>query len=68
MFRSGLKSQGKFLVKMITLTLQLANQEEKFIETMVKLAEVHNARGVKAIECNHRLFNSLFSFFDVGVV
>lgn len=50
MFRSGLKSQGKFLVKMITMTLQLANQDEQFTEVMTKLAQVHNARGVKAIE------------------
>jgi hypothetical protein len=51
MFSAGLKSQGKFLVKMMSLTLNIANQDDMFDETMVKLAEVHNDRGVKAIEC-----------------
>lgn len=50
MFASGMKTQGKFLVGMIQLSLnQLANPE-KFNGTLVKLAEVHNERGVKAVE------------------
>jgi hypothetical protein len=51
MFKSGLKSQGKFLVKMVSLALSLINKDDEFIETMRKLAEVHNERGVKAVEC-----------------
>ena len=62
MFRSGLKSQGKFLVKMMTMTLQLANQEQKFMEAMLKLAEVHNGRGVKAIECNIIYYSGLNNY------
>jgi len=50
MFSAGLKSQGKFLVKMMSLTLNLADQQDKFDEAMVKLAEVHNDRGIKAVE------------------
>lgn len=50
MFSSGLKSQGKFLVKMVSLALSLFDQDEKFREILVKLAEVHNERGVKAVE------------------
>ena len=63
MFRSGLKSQGKFLVQMMTMTLQLANQEQKFMEAMLKLAEVHNNRGVKAIECKELFLKQFFQFF-----
>lgn len=44
------KSQGKFLVKMISLSLSEANDADKFERTLVKLAEVHNERGVKAVE------------------
>jgi hypothetical protein len=52
MFSAGLKSQGKFLVKMMSMTLSLiGDKEDKFNEVMVKLAEVHNDRGVKAVEC-----------------
>ena len=51
MFKAGLKSQGKFLVKMISMSLTILLDKEKFVETMTKLAEVHNNRGVKAIEC-----------------
>ena len=51
MFSAGLKSQGKFLVKMMSLTLSLADKEAEFDEAMHKLAEVHNQRGIKALEC-----------------
>eukprot|EP01038_Epipyxis_sp_PR26KG_P005052 gene5052-7053_t len=50
LFKNGIKSQGKFLVKMITLSLSELNDFEKFEKTLVKLAEIHNERGVKAIE------------------
>lgn len=46
-----MKSQGKFLVKMISLSLSEMSDAEKFEKTLVKLAEIHNERGVKAVEC-----------------
>ena len=51
MFKSGLKSQGKFLVKMISMAVSLINEPVKFQQTLIKLTETHNERGVKAIEC-----------------
>jgi len=50
MFKSGMKSQGKFLVKMISLSISLLDDTEKFNQTLTKLTEVHNDRGVKAVE------------------
>lgn len=46
-----LTSQGKFLVKMITLSLTELSDPGKFESILVRLAEVHNHRGVKAVEC-----------------
>jgi hypothetical protein len=60
MFSAELKVQGKFLVRMMSLTLSTADQDDKFEETMVRLAEVHNDRGVKAIECKF----SVTTFFS----
>jgi hemoglobin-like flavoprotein len=45
------KSQGKFLVKMISLSLSEHADVVKYEKTLIKLAEIHNERGVKAIEC-----------------
>mmetsp|Transcript_17811 Transcript_17811/g.29989 ORF Transcript_17811/g.29989 Transcript_17811/m.29989 type:complete len:235 (-) Transcript_17811:417-1121(-) len=45
-----MKSQGKFLVKMISLSLSELTDGDKFRSTLVKLAEIHNERGVKAVE------------------
>eukprot|EP00981_Chlorochromonas_danica_P011948 scaffold4358_cov177-Ochromonas_danica.AAC.2 len=42
--------QGKFLVKMISLALSERRDPEKYEETLIKLAEIHNERGVKASE------------------
>jgi hypothetical protein len=53
LFKSGIKSQGNFLVKMISLALTELNESLKLKNTLVKLAEVHNERGVKAIECKN---------------
>lgn len=54
MFKSGLKTQGKFLVKMISLCLSEINSDpQKFNQTLVNLTEVHNTRGVKSIECQY---------------
>jgi len=50
MFKAGIKSQGKFLVQMLTLALTLCLNEEKLNKVMLTLAEKHNERGVKAIE------------------
>ena len=55
MFKAGLKSQGKFLVKMISLSLTSIMDKPKFVDTMTKLAEVHNNRGVKSVECKYTL-------------
>lgn len=44
------KSQGKFLVKMISLSLSEDQDPKKYESTLIKLAEVHNDRGVKAVE------------------
>ena len=51
MFKSGLKTQGKFLVKMISMAVGMINEPAKFQQTLIKLTETHNERGVKAIEC-----------------
>ena len=50
LFGSGLQSQGRFLVKMISLTLSQLGDEVKFGETMSELVKRHCERGVKAIE------------------
>ena len=50
MFRSGLKSQGKFLIQLMTLALTLVLKPDKLEKVMLNLAEKHNERGVKAIE------------------
>jgi hypothetical protein len=46
-----MNSQGRFLVKMISLAFSEHEDPEKFHNTLVKLAEIHNDRGVKAVEC-----------------
>lgn len=51
------KSQGKFLVKMISLSLSEHSDVIKYEKTLIKLAEIHNERGVKAIECKHSSFS-----------
>jgi hemoglobin-like flavoprotein len=56
LFKNGMRSQGKFLVKMITLALSEINDSSKFDKTLIKLAEIHNERGVKAIECKYAPF------------
>jgi hemoglobin-like flavoprotein len=51
MFKSGLKTQGKFLVKMISMLISdIDSDPTKFNNTLVKLTETHNDRGVKSIE------------------
>lgn len=48
------ESQGKFLVKMISLSLSERSNKDTYQRTLVKLAEIHNERGVKATECKHQ--------------
>eukprot|EP01039_Chlorochromonas_danica_P003562 gene3562-3901_t len=43
-------SQGKFLVKMISLSLSEKADPVKYEQTLQKLAEIHNERGIKAVE------------------
>lgn len=50
MFSAGLKTQGKFLVSMITLALTLVLNPPKLEKVLLNLAIKHNERGVKAIE------------------
>ena len=45
-----MKAQGKALVKIVSLSLSMLHEEEKFNNILHKLAEVHNERGVKAVE------------------
>jgi len=50
LFKAGLKSQGKFLVKMISLAVSIIDHDDAFRDTLVKLTETHNQRGVKSVE------------------
>eukprot|EP01039_Chlorochromonas_danica_P000214 gene214-229_t len=45
-----MSSQGKFLVKMISLSLSEKADPVKYEKTLIKLAEIHCDRGVKAVE------------------
>ena len=50
LFSAGLQTQGKFLVKMISITLSQLGNKELFHQTMHDLTVRHCERGVKAIE------------------
>ena len=41
------------MVKMISLLVSEITESSKFTETITKLTETHNTRGVKAIECEY---------------
>ena len=60
-----MKSQGKFLVKMISLSLSELTDSDKFKQTLIKLAEIHNERGVKAVECN---YYSLLNYINILIL
>lgn len=45
-----MRSQGRFLVKMISLAFSESSDPEKYNRTLIRLAEIHNERGVKAVE------------------
>jgi len=53
LFVNGMKSQGKFLVKMIGLALSETELcgVDIFEKTLLHLTNVHFERGVKAVEC-----------------
>lgn len=51
LFKNGMRSQGTFLVKLITLALSELEDPIKFNNILKKLAETHYERGVKAFEC-----------------
>lgn len=63
MFKSGMRSQGKFLVRMITLSLTELDDPEKFDQTLIRLAEIHYARGVKTAECKCIVSSTVFNIF-----
>lgn len=51
MFKNGMRAQGKFLVKMISLSLSELDDPVQFDKNLVKLTEIHYERGVKSVEC-----------------
>jgi hemoglobin-like flavoprotein len=50
LFTSGIISQGKFLVKMVSLILNSLKNKDKFIHAMEDLAMRHCERGVRGVE------------------
>jgi hemoglobin-like flavoprotein len=50
LFKTGLQSQGKFLIKMVSLTLSQLGDQTQFAKTMKELTIRHSEKGVKAIE------------------
>jgi hemoglobin-like flavoprotein len=50
LFTSGIVSQGKFLVKMMSLTLNCIANKNKFTKSMEDLALRHCERGVRGVE------------------
>ena len=50
LFTSGIISQGKFLVKMVSLILNCLKNKQKFIKTMEDLAMRHCERGIRGVE------------------
>eukprot|EP01031_Cornospumella_fuschlensis_P025754 gene25754-31104_t len=65
-----MSSQGKFLVKMLSLALSEKADPDKYRNTLVKLAEIHNDRGIKAVEygiVGEVLFWSIRACVGVGV-
>ena len=50
LFKNGLVTQGRFLVKMITLIISELDHDAAFNDNLYRLAVSHNAKGVKASE------------------
>lgn len=63
LFKRGLKSQGKFLVRMITLALTPIEEVDKFEKIFSKLAETHSEMGVKAVECKELYLHPVVFIF-----
>jgi len=63
LFMNGMKSQGKFLVKLIGVALSETESIDPrlFDKTMHHLAKVHFERGVKAVECEIIIFGNCFN-------
>lgn len=60
LFKNGMRSQGTFLVKLISLALSELDDAAKFDATLKTLAEVHYERGVRAAECKCFIASLLF--------
>ena len=56
LFKSGMKGQGKFLVMMLSLALSELAQPAQFEKSLLRLADIHYKRGVKAVECKNFCF------------
>lgn len=65
MFRNSIISQGVALVKMVSLGLNVLNNSIKFDETLSKLTDIHNKKGIKAIEYGIMVDCFLWSFNKV---
>jgi hemoglobin-like flavoprotein len=50
LFTSGIVSQGKFLVKMVSMILNCLKDKTKFIVAMQELAMRHCERGIRGVE------------------
>jgi hemoglobin-like flavoprotein len=50
LFTSGIVSQGKFLVKMVTFILNSLKHRSKFTTAMQELAKRHCERGIRGVE------------------
>ncbi len=53
LFLNGIKIQGRFLVKMLSLSLSVYQDPVKFDHALLKLAEGHYHGGVKSVECKY---------------
>lgn len=49
----NMEGQGQFLIRMVQLALSERESPKNFQLSLIRLAEVHNRRGVKAVECKY---------------
>lgn len=61
LFKHGMKGQGKFLCMMISLSLSEMEKPAQFDKSLVKLAEIHYKKAVKAVECKLEKYFCLIS-------
>lgn len=64
LFKSDIKDQGKFLVMMMSLALSEYSKPSQFDKSLVKLAEIHFKKGVKATECKSAISTLRCKFSD----